>query len=105
MRYVCNDHGELDTVEVNGYSLGHETKHGEPSERDLEGITFTFGTTDEGEVVIESTDGADNYLSKFADWREVLVRADKRQFADSRSCPECGRPVWLLEDDEEVPKP
>lgn len=49
MKFVCNEHNEVEPVEVDGYVLGHETERGEPNELDLEGVKFNF-TTDKKEI-------------------------------------------------------
>lgn len=45
-------------------------------------------------------------MSKFNNWKEAAIKAVKNiGVLDLGECPKCGQPVWLLEDDEEKPKP
>jgi|AntDeeMinimDraft_6_1070357.scaffolds.fasta_scaffold09400_2 hypothetical protein len=109
MRFVCHDHGELtdERIEASGYSLGHDTTVGEPTERDLEGTTVEMWTDADGVLHVEADSSSEQYLSKFADWKDVLKRAAKRTGCETFMCPRsgCFNPIWLLEDDEPVPEP
>ena len=107
MRFVCADHGELinEKIEVNGYSLGPNTRRGEPNELDLEDVPFYVWTDEDGDLHIETEPRAERYLSKFGDWQTTLTRAVKRADCTTFTCPRpnCHNPVWLLEDDEPIP--
>lgn len=106
-RFICPEHGEVDSVTHSGYSLGHRTGRDGPNELDLEGIYFTFDVvendTDDLELELVDADGARNYLSKFADWEEKVTEAAEGEFEHTCGEDGCNQMLYWLEDDEPLP--
>lgn len=77
MDFECSEHGVVETIEFDGYSIGHSTGRGDPNELDLEGITFVFDIEECNEdgvsLDLVDADDADDYLSKFTDWEETIT--------------------------------
>lgn len=109
MRFVCQEHGEQDQAQHNGYSLGHHTGRDGPNELDLEDIHFVFDVetnelTEDGvelELSLASHDAHGSYLDKFADWQEKVTEAAESR--DEHTCPKCGRLMAWLAEGEEAP--
>lgn len=78
MKFTCEDHGEIDAIEADGYGLGHERQL-KANELDLEGVMFTIHAPDDGEELtaahVEPEQGAEDYLEKFADIYEEIAAA------------------------------
>lgn len=92
MQFVCSEHGAVDPVTVDGYTMGHRTER--LTEHDLEGVEFTIESPAPGEpleprhVIAD----AEPYMTKFADWREQVVAAFSEYDAIDLGviCPDCG---------------
>lgn len=92
---ICPEDGEVSQLTIDGYVLGHRTEPNGPNELDLEGIMFTFNVDeppesldDQMSLSLADADGAEGYLSKFADWEDHVVQAAER--ADEFICGEDG---------------
>lgn len=93
MRFKCIEHGEIDQVQVDGYTIGHMTKH--VNELDLEGIQFTVENPQGDELEPEHVKhDAGKYLQKFKSVEQQIVDAfDGADGIDlGLECPDCGFP-------------
>lgn len=95
MKLECVEHGELENVDVLGYSVGHWP--GRLMGTDLEGTRFTIDVSSDTVTEDDISSNAEDYLAKFAGWREQIVDgingdADAGDAIDmGLICPECGR--------------
>lgn len=90
MEFQCTEHGEIDEVTADGYSLGHRTKH--INELDLEGITFTIESPEGGELTPDHISSeAEGYLKKFREPYQQIVDAfdDYDAISLGLKCPDC----------------
>lgn len=88
------EHGELDHVEVDGYSIAHDLDR-RIHEKDLEGITFEIHSTDSEDVSEEDVKApdAEQYLEKFPYVYGAIadVINERRWLGEAFTCPHCTR--------------
>lgn len=93
MRFNCTEHGNIDEVTADGYSLGHRTPN--MNELDLEGITFTISSPEGDELTTNHISSeAGEYLQKFSNPYKQIVTAFEEYDAISLGlqCPDCDYP-------------